>query len=141
MQAKVLINAAGPWVESRCWAMSCGSNEPDKIRMVKGSHIVVDRLYDHDRCYIFQNADGRICFAIPYEQNFTLIGTTDEDHKGDPGNPQITDGEIDYLLAAHKRIFQKAGHPRTRCAGPIPASGRSMTTAPARPRKQPATTC
>ncbi len=45
-----------------------GRNDPDKIRMVKGSHLVVDKLYDHDRCYIFQNADGRICFAIPYER-------------------------------------------------------------------------
>jgi glycerol-3-phosphate dehydrogenase len=84
-----------------------GKNAPDKIRMVKGSHLVVEKLYDHDRCYIFQNADGRICFAIPYEQNFTLIGTTDEDHKGDPGKPQISDAETDYLLAAVSEYFKK----------------------------------
>ena len=81
--------------------------------MVKGSHIVVDRLYDHDRCYIFQNADGRICFAIPYEQDFTLIGTTDEDYMGEPGNPQITDGEIDYLLSSTSEYFKLADHART----------------------------
>ena len=75
--------------------------------MVKGSHLVVDKLYDHDRCYIFQNADGRICFAIPYEQNYTLIGTTDEDHKGDPGNPQISDAETDYMLSAVSEYFRK----------------------------------
>ncbi len=63
MRAKVLVNAGGPWV-SQVLGEVVGRNDPDKIRMVKGSHIVVDRLYDHDRCYIFQNADGRICFAI-----------------------------------------------------------------------------
>ena len=62
-----------------------GANAPDRIRLVKGSHIVVDKLFDHDRCYIFQNADGRICFAIPYERDFTLIGTTDEDYRGRSG--------------------------------------------------------
>jgi glycerol-3-phosphate dehydrogenase len=84
-----------------------GRNDPDKIRMVKGSHLVVDKLYDHDRCYIFQNADGRICFAIPYERDYTLIGTTDEDHKGDPGKPEISDAEIDYMLRAASEYFRK----------------------------------
>ena len=105
IQAKALINAAGPWVSAVLGSI-VGRNNPDKIRMVKGSHIVVDKLYDHDRCYIFQNADGRICFAIPYEQNFTLIGTTDEDHTGEPGNPQITDSEIDYLLSSTSEYFK-----------------------------------
>ncbi len=106
IRAKALINSAGPWV-SQVLGQVIGRNDPDKIRMVKGSHIVVDRLYDHDRCYIFQNADGRICFAIPYEQNYTLIGTTDEDHKGDPGKPEASDGEIDYLLKAVSEYFRK----------------------------------
>ena len=105
IQAKVLVNAAGPWV-SEVLGSIVGRNNPDRIRMVKGSHIVVDRLYDHDRCYIFQNADGRICFAIPYEQDFTLIGTTDEDHVGEPGNPQITDSEMDYLLSSTSEYFK-----------------------------------
>ncbi len=104
--AKVLVNAAGPWV-SEVLAQVVGRNDPDKIRMVKGSHIVVDKLYDHDRCYIFQNADGRICFAIPYETNFTLIGTTDEDHQGDPGKPEISQEETDYLLAAVSEYFKR----------------------------------
>ncbi|MFT3989195.1 glycerol-3-phosphate dehydrogenase [Aestuariivirga sp.] len=106
IRAKVLINAGGPWV-SQVLGEVVGRNDPDKIRMVKGSHLVVDRLYDHDRCYIFQNADGRICFAIPYEQNFTLIGTTDEDHKGDPGSPHISEKEADYLLASVSEYFKR----------------------------------
>ena len=105
IRAKALVNAAGPWV-SEVLGSIVGRNNPDRIRMVKGSHIVVDRLYDHDRCYIFQNADGRICFAIPYEQDFTLIGTTDEDHVGEPGNPQITESETDYLLASTSEYFK-----------------------------------
>lgn len=106
IEAKVLLNSAGPWV-SEVLSSVIGRNDPDKIRMVKGSHLVVDKLYDHDRCYIFQNADSRICFAIPYENNFTLIGTTDEDHKGDPGKPEITQAETDYLLSAVSEYFKK----------------------------------
>jgi glycerol-3-phosphate dehydrogenase len=106
IQAKGLINAAGPWV-SQVLGQVVGQNEPAKIRMVKGSHLVVDKLYDHDRCYIFQNADGRICFAIPYETNFTLIGTTDEDHTGEPSKPEASDAEIDYLLSAVSAYFKK----------------------------------
>jgi len=105
IQAKALINAAGPWVSSVLGAV-IGRNDPDKIRMVKGSHLVVEKLYNHDRCYIFQNGDGRICFAIPYEQNFTLIGTTDQDHKGDPGKPEISDEETDYLLKSVSEYFR-----------------------------------
>jgi glycerol-3-phosphate dehydrogenase len=106
IRAKALINSAGPWV-SQVLGQVVGHNDPAKIRMVKGSHLVVDKLYDHDRCYIFQNADGRICFAIPYEHNYTLIGTTDEDHKGDPGKPEASDAEIDYMLAAASEYFKK----------------------------------
>jgi glycerol-3-phosphate dehydrogenase len=106
IKAKALINAAGPWVGD-VLSNVVRQNESDKVRMVKGSHIVVDKLYAHDRCYIFQNADGRICFAIPYEQDFTLIGTTDEDHQGDPAKPEITESEIDYLLSAISEYFKK----------------------------------
>ena len=106
IRAKALINSAGPWV-SQVLGQVIGHNDPAKIRMVKGSHLVVEKLYDHDRCYIFQNADGRICFAIPYETNYTLIGTTDQDHKGDPGKPEISDEETDYLLRAVSEYFRK----------------------------------
>jgi glycerol-3-phosphate dehydrogenase len=104
--AKALVNAAGPWV-SDVLGGAIGMNHPARIRLVKGSHLVVDRLYEHDRCYIFQNDDGRICFAIPYEYNYTLIGTTDEDFKGAPGAATITDAETDYLLGAVSSYFSK----------------------------------
>jgi glycerol-3-phosphate dehydrogenase len=105
IRSKALVNTAGPWV-SQVLGQVIGMNDPARIRMVKGSHLVVKKLYDHDRCYIFQNADGRICFAIPYEQDYTLIGTTDEDHKGDPGKPQMSDAERDYLLQAVSEYFR-----------------------------------
>ena len=105
--ARALVNAAGPWVSSFLGG-AVGMNAPDKIRTVKGSHIVVEKLFDHDRAYIFQNADGRICFAIPYEQDFTLIGTTDADYQGEPGKVAISEEETDYLLAAANEYFQAA---------------------------------
>ena len=104
--ARVLVNAAGPWV-SEVLSGVVGQNAPTAIRMVKGSHIVVRRLFDHDRCYIFQNADGRVCFAIPYESDFTLIGTTDEDYRGDPARAEISPAEETYLLAAAGAYFRR----------------------------------
>ena len=97
--ARALVNAAGPWV-SKFLATGLGHNAPTKVRMVKGSHLVVRRLFEHDKCYIFQNRDGRICFAIPYERDFTLIGTTDEDYEGDPYAAGISPSEEAYLLDA-----------------------------------------
>ena len=97
--ARALVNAAGPWV-SKFLANGLGHNAPTKVRMVKGSHLVVRRLFEHDKCYIFQNRDGRICFAIPYERDFTLIGTTDEDYEGDPYAASISPSEEAYLLDA-----------------------------------------
>jgi glycerol-3-phosphate dehydrogenase len=82
------------------------ANSPAQVRLVKGSHIVLRRLFDHDRAYIFQNADGRIVFAIPYEGDYTLVGTTDVDHHGDPGDPGIAEGEITYLLTVVREYFR-----------------------------------
>ncbi len=104
--ARALVNAAGPWV-SEVLSGVVGQNAPTAIRMVKGSHIVVRRLFEHDRCYIFQNADGRVCFAIPYETDFTLIGTTDEDYRGDPARAAISPEEEAYLLAAAGAYFRR----------------------------------
>ena len=73
---------------------------------MKGSHIVVPKLYSHDRCYIFQNSDGRVLFAIPFESNFTLIGTTDQDYAGDPDQVEATPDEISYLCGAASEYFQ-----------------------------------
>jgi glycerol-3-phosphate dehydrogenase len=103
-RARVLINAAGPWLEGVLVRIDHhGGGE--HIRMVKGSHIIVHQLFDHDRAYIFQNADGRIIFAIPYEGHFTLIGTTDVDFQGDPATVSISRDEIDYLCQAASEYF------------------------------------
>ncbi len=104
--ARALVNAGGPWV-SRVPNEAVGHHAHSHVRLVKGSHIVVRRLYQHDRAYIFQNADGRICFAIPYESDFTLIGTTDEDYSGDPADVAITADEQAYLLAAVSEYFRQ----------------------------------
>jgi len=107
VRAKLVVNAAGPWVDDVITG-AMGKNGAHNVRLVKGSHIVVHKLYDHDRCYIFQNADGRIIFAIPYEDDFTLIGTTDEDYEGDPKDVKISDKETDYLLSAASEYFARA---------------------------------
>ncbi|WP_420393133.1 glycerol-3-phosphate dehydrogenase [Acuticoccus sp.] len=99
VRARMLVNAAGPWVDDVLRG-ALGRNEARHVRLVQGSHIVVRRAFDHDGAYIFQNSDGRIVFAIPYEGEFTLIGTTDRDYDGEPHDVAITEEETDYLLAA-----------------------------------------
>ncbi|HEY9163128.1 MAG TPA: glycerol-3-phosphate dehydrogenase, partial [Magnetovibrio sp.] len=108
--ARALVNAAGPWVDRVIESID-GPRAAKHVRLVRGSHIVVPRLYEHDRAYIFQNEDGRIFFAIPYEQNFTLIGTTDEDHQGSLDSVTISDDEVSYLCDAAKRYFVNAPTP------------------------------
>ena len=110
IQAKALVNAGGPWVDKVIETVY-GPSARKQVRLVRGSHIVVPRLFDHDRAYIFQNEDGRIFFAIPYENAFTLIGTTDEDHQGSIDNLSVTDEEARYLCAAAKRYFRNAPVP------------------------------
>ncbi|ODT72249.1 MAG: hypothetical protein ABS75_05340 [Pelagibacterium sp. SCN 63-23] len=102
--ARMVVNAAGPWVDTVI-GLAAGAQQSN-VRLVQGSHIVVRRLYEHERCYIFQNADGRIIFAIPYEENFTLIGTTDHDYRDDPAKVAITEAETDYLLLAAGEYFK-----------------------------------
>ena len=92
----------------RCWP-GAGVNARAKVRLVQGSHIVVRKLYDHDRAYMFQNADGRIIFVIPYQDDFTLIGTTDRDYDGDPAKVKATPEEIEYLCAAASEYLAKPG--------------------------------
>ena len=106
IHAKALINAGGPWVD-RIIQNRVRMNTSDKIRLVRGSHIVVNKLYDHDKAYIFQQGDGRIVFAIPYEGDYTLIGTTDADHDADPAEAVCTPEEADYLRAAVSEYFKK----------------------------------
>jgi glycerol-3-phosphate dehydrogenase len=104
--ARLLVNAGGPWVDTVI-NETLGRSDAHHVRLVKGSHIVVKKLFDHGRCYFFQNADGRIFFAIPYETDFTLIGTTDQDFSGDPTGVKISDEETDYLLKAASEYFLK----------------------------------
>ncbi len=104
--ARALVNAGGPWA-GRIVREQIGQTPRERIRLVRGSHIVTRRLFDHDRPYIFQQADGRIVFAIPYEADFTLIGTTDRDHEGDPSQARCTDEEADYLCAAVSGYFRR----------------------------------
>jgi len=104
VRARLLVNAAGPWID-HVLADALGRNDVHNVRLVQGSHIVVRRKYDDPRAYFFQNADGRIVFAIPYEDDFTLIGTTDRDYDGDPKEARIGDAEIDYLCAAASEYF------------------------------------
>ena len=91
------MNAGGPWVEDIIRG-TIRQNTTEGVRLVRGSHIVTKRLFDHDKCYFFQGEDGRIIFAIPYETDFTLIGTTDADHDNADTRPQISDEERDYLI-------------------------------------------
>lgn len=105
-KARVIVNAAGPWVD-KVLGDAFGSNRSKNVRLVQGSHIVVPKLHSHDRAYIFQNADNRIIFALPYEQDYTLIGTTDQDYTGDPSEVKITDTEVNYLCSAASEYFNE----------------------------------
>lgn len=107
LAAKKLVNAAGPWV-AQVLGQRLGVAAKADVRLVQGSHIVVRRLYDHDRCYFFQNADRRIFFAIPYRDDFTLIGTTDRDYQGDPAKVAASGAEIDYLIDAANGYFRQS---------------------------------
>ncbi len=97
VRAKMLVNAGGPWVEDII-RNAVHIKSADGVRLVRGSHIVTRKLYDHDKCYFFQGEDGRIIFTIPYETDFTLIGTTDKDHADVGEKPVCTEEEADYLL-------------------------------------------
>jgi len=110
VRARILVNAAGPWVAD-VLALTLGRDAPADVRLVQGSHIVVPKLFDHGRCYIFQNADKRIIFAIPYERDFTLIGTTDLDYAGDPSKVAASKQEVEYLCAAASEYFAQAVEP------------------------------
>jgi glycerol-3-phosphate dehydrogenase len=104
------VNAAGPWVD-QVLSQALGENEVHNVRLVQGSHIVVPRKFDDQRAYFFQNRDGRIIFAIPYEEEFTLIGTTDRDYAGDPREAAISKEETAYLCDAASEYFSEPVRP------------------------------
>ncbi len=97
VRAKLLVNAGGPWVEDII-SKTIRINTTESVRLVRGSHIVVRKLYDHAKCYFFQGEDGRIIFIIPYETDFTLIGTTDVDHENLNVKPTCSFEEQNYLV-------------------------------------------
>ena len=106
IQALALVNAAGPWVEDVLARLPARPSR-DRLRLVQGSHIVTRKLFDHQRAYIFQNADKRVLFAIPYEGDFTLIGATELDYAGDPSKAAASETEIEYLCAAASEYFAR----------------------------------
>lgn len=108
--ARALVNAAGPWA-AQFLAEHAHAPRAKALRLVKGSHIVVPKMFEHDNAYIFQNPDKRIIFAIPYEGEFTLIGTTDVEHRGAIGAAHIDEGEIAYLCEQASRYFAKPVQP------------------------------
>jgi len=110
--ARAIVNAAGPWAARFAAVAAAGSavdaaKKVQGLRLIKGSHIIVPRLFDHPYAYIFQNPDKRIIFAIPYEEQFTLIGTTDLEYTGEPGQVTISADEVAYLCQMANRYFNK----------------------------------
>ncbi len=106
IRARALVNAAGPWV-ARFIREDLKQSSPYGIRLIQGSHIIVPRLFEGEQAFILQNEDGRIVFAIPYLERFTLIGTTDREYQGNPAEVKISDEEIDYLLAISNAHFRQ----------------------------------
>jgi glycerol-3-phosphate dehydrogenase len=105
-RARMLVNAAGPWV-GEILGRTLHQRTGAGVRLVRGSHIVTRRLFEHEKAYFFQGGDGRIIFAIPYETDFTLIGTTDVEHP-DPDTPAIcTPEEQRYLLDFASQYFER----------------------------------
>jgi glycerol-3-phosphate dehydrogenase len=115
VQARLLVNATGPWAATFLREVAqplAGAALPIRpLRLVKGSHIVVPRCFEHEQAYLFQNPDRRIIFAIPYEHDYTLIGTTDQDYVGDPGRVGIDAAEIEYLCAQASRYLRRPLRP------------------------------
>ncbi|WP_335308735.1 glycerol-3-phosphate dehydrogenase [Sphingomonas phyllosphaerae] len=110
LRARALVNAAGPWVAQVLGTVPDARRDRG-VRLVKGSHIVVPRLYDGGHAFLLQNPDRRVVFAIPYEQDYTLVGTTDESWQGEPAPAVIDQAETDYLLRTIARYFERSVAP------------------------------
>ena len=106
IRTRAIVNAGGPWASSLL-RQTMERPEHNDLRLVKGSHIVTKKLFDHGHAYIFQNPDKRIVFAIPYQNEFTLIGTTDLEYRGDPDEVSISAPEIDYLCHSVNHYFTR----------------------------------
>jgi glycerol-3-phosphate dehydrogenase len=110
VRARAVVNAAGPWVK-QVLNDKLGEATRDAVRLVKGSHIVLPRLYAGEHAFILQNDDRRVVFMIPYEERFTLIGTTDVDYEGDPAAPAASEAEVEYLCRAAGRYLARPPQP------------------------------
>ena len=110
LQARAIVNAAGPWVKH---VLNERLDQPsaDDVRLVQGSHIVVPRCYRGDHAFILQNDDRRVVFMVPFEERFTLIGTTDVPLAGDPGSPRASEEEVAYLCRAASRYLAQTLQP------------------------------
>nr|WP_314072652.1 glycerol-3-phosphate dehydrogenase [uncultured Roseococcus sp.] len=105
VRARGLVNAAGPWVQQ---ALDLAhAQKPGAVRLIRGSHIILPRLYEGEHAFILQNDDRRVVFVIPYEDQFSLVGTTDVPHQGDPSHPLCTPEEAAYLCAAVSAQFRR----------------------------------
>jgi glycerol-3-phosphate dehydrogenase len=105
VRARALVNATGAWVNQV--RRSTGMQVPERMRLIQGSHIVVPRLFEGDQAYILQNPDRRVVFAIPFEQRFTLIGTTDIPYEGDLASLRVSPDEVSYLCESINRYFER----------------------------------
>lgn len=104
--AKMIVNAAGPWAGDIIHN-TIKLETKEGVRLVRGSHIVTKKLYEHDKSYFFQGTDGRIMFAIPYEEDYTLIGTTDAAHSDTSVKPECSDEEADYMVDFVNNYFKQ----------------------------------
>ena len=111
VSARGVVNATGPWV-GRTLDLDTGADAGHHVRLVKGSHVVVRKLFDHPHPYIFQSGDGRVLFAIPFEEDYTLLGTTDVEIEAEPGPVAITPEEVDYICATANEYFETPLSPR-----------------------------
>ena len=109
LQSRAIVNAAGPWVNELQHVFENHTHKP--MRLVKGSHILMPKLYEGDFAYVLQNADNRIVFVIPFHGRYSLIGTTEEDYQGDPSSVTISQQEIDYLCRSVNNYFNKTLDP------------------------------
>lgn len=109
INASMVVNASGPWARKFLNSVSIDEDDPDlpDIRLVKGSHVILPRQYDGDHIYVLQQNDKRIVFIAPYQDDYTLIGTTEEDHQGNPRDASISDNEMAYLCNAVNNAFTK----------------------------------
>ncbi len=110
--ARLVVNASGPWVE-KTLGLDQAHDSQHGVRLVKGSHVVVPKLFDHPYTYIFQNADNRVLFAVPYETDYTLLGTTDVEVADEPGQEKIEQSEVDYICGAVSEYFNKPVSPES----------------------------